>query len=622
MDSNIEKGAIKKQLVRRFNYSWLNDDLFKGWLAPHSEENKALCVVCNKTIRCCKTDLRQHSQTVTHINKIKGQTQSLGEHVLKDINTDLENRIPKDINNVKRAEIKLAAFFAEHNVAFSIADHLVPLLKDIFIDPEVAQNLTLGRTKCIQIVKNIISQREDEKLVSILQTCKFSILIDESTDITDKKFMCLLVKYVSPIDKKVKTQLLELLLLDATDCTANKIYKIFKTFLESKKISIKNIVGMASDNASVMTGCNNSFFSRLKTEIPGVVLLNCICHSSAIVASKACEKLPKNCENLIRNVYSYVSGSAKRCATLEELQELFDVEKKKILKLSKTRWLVLHKCVTRLLENLKVLQNFFLLAVVDDNSQSAETILAQLNDNTIKAYLLFLQYSLNYFNKFNALFQSRKILIHKLHSSSQKIISDIAQNFMFPETLKHISTLNVDDEKNIKHLPDICVGPECESFLQTQPLEFLLEIKLKCLDFYKTTVQEMLKRLPYNDILFQKLTFLDPKIALYHENRNDIEDLSSIAIRLGNIDITKLAIEWRTLPNAFNDSEKKELASLEIDEMWSKILDLRDFDEEKMFPNLELLIESVLTFPHSNAEAERIFSIVTDVKIKKKKLLR
>lgn len=147
--------------------------------------------------------------------------------------------------------------------------------------------------------------------------------------------MCLLVKFVSPNDKKIKTQLLELLALDATNCSANNIFETFKTFLNKKNIPLKNIVGMASDNASVMTGCNNSFFSRLKAEIPGVVLLNCICHSSAIVASKACEKLPKKCENLIRNVSNYVSGSAKRCATLGEFQEFFNVEKKKFL-----NWLI------------------------------------------------------------------------------------------------------------------------------------------------------------------------------------------------------------------------------------------------------------------------------------------
>lgn len=78
--------------------------------------------------------------------------------------------------------------------------------------------------------------------------------------------MCVLVRYVSPIDKKVKTHLLELE-LDATDCISNNIFKTFKTFLERKEIPIKNIIGMVSDNASIMTGCSNSFFSRLKSEI-------------------------------------------------------------------------------------------------------------------------------------------------------------------------------------------------------------------------------------------------------------------------------------------------------------------------------------------------------------------
>lgn len=264
---------------------------------------------------------------------MKGQTQSLDNHNEHSLQYN---------ERVKRAEIKLAAFFADHNVAFSTVDHLIPLIKDICIEPKIAQDLTLGRTKCIQIVKNIISKREEEKLISILQTCKFSILIDESTDITNTKFMCLLVKYVSPINKKVRTQLLELLALDATNCTASKIFEIFKTFLEEKNINIKNIIGMASDNAAVMTGCNNSFFSRLKAEVPGVVLLNCICHSSAIVASKACEKLPQKCETIIRNVTSYISDSAKRCAILEKVQNSLNVEKHKMLKLSNTRWLALH----------------------------------------------------------------------------------------------------------------------------------------------------------------------------------------------------------------------------------------------------------------------------------------
>lgn len=75
------------------------------------------------------------------------------------------------------------------------------------------------------------------------------------------------------------------------------------------------------------------------------------------------------------------------------------------------------------------------------------------------------------------------------------------------------------------------------------------------------------------------------------------------------------------MPSVFNDKEKVELVSLEIDIMWKKILEFKNFDEEKMFPNLESLVEAVLSSPHSNAEAERIFSIVSDVKNKKRNRL-
>lgn len=119
--------------------------------------------------------------------------------------------------------------------------------------------------------------------------------------------LCLLVQYLSPTDKKVKTKLLELISLDATNCTANKLFETFKTVLETKQIPLTNIIGMASDNAFVMVKSNNSFFSRLKSEIPDLVLINCICHSSAIIASKACEELPQSCEHLIRGIATYIS---------------------------------------------------------------------------------------------------------------------------------------------------------------------------------------------------------------------------------------------------------------------------------------------------------------------------
>ncbi|KAL0104009.1 hypothetical protein PUN28_016993 [Cardiocondyla obscurior] len=251
-----------------------------------------------------------------------------------------------------------------------------------------------------KVVKEVLAKREVEKIISNLKISKFSVLIDKSTDITRNKLMCVLVKYVSPNNGQVLTQLLESVSLDAKDCSASKLFESFKNLLIEKEIPITNIVGLACDNASVMTECNNSFAQYLKSEVPLLITLNCICHSSALVASKACKQLPSTCENLIRNIHSYISGSSKRCAILREFEEFFNVESNKLLKLCNTRWLILQKCVARILENWEILKNYFIVAVVEDKLQTAEIILDNLNNNKIKAYFLFLKYVLNFFNNF------------------------------------------------------------------------------------------------------------------------------------------------------------------------------------------------------------------------------
>jgi len=124
--------------------------------------------------------------------------------------------------------------------------------------------------------------------------------------------------------------------------------------------------------------------------------------------------LPDSCENLLHAIATYISGSAKRSAILREFQEFFGVESRKIFKLSNTRWLISQKCVTRLLDNWKILKHYFHLEIIENKGKLAQFIFDNLNNDKIKAYLLFLKYSLNFLNLFNALFQSRKTLIHEL----------------------------------------------------------------------------------------------------------------------------------------------------------------------------------------------------------------
>lgn len=248
----------------------------------------------------------------------------------------------------------------------------------MFPDSKVCQGIQLGRNKCIDMIKNVVGKYETNLLVKDLRDKPFSVLVDETTDISSKKSMCIFVRYVKQF--KVATRLLEVIQLNAADCSAVELFKHFKICFAKYKIPITNIVGVASDGANVIVGKINSFFSHLKGEVLGIILMQCICYSAALVASAGCAEVPSSVENLIRNISTYIFGSAKTCAILQEIQQFMELESTKILNLSTTRWLSHHACIVRILDSWDAIKNFFTLAIFEDKLKSVEDILKEMPD--------------------------------------------------------------------------------------------------------------------------------------------------------------------------------------------------------------------------------------------------
>ncbi|EFA12406.1 hypothetical protein TcasGA2_TC016408 [Tribolium castaneum] len=266
--------------------------------------------------------------------------------------------------------------------------------------------------------------------------------------------------------------------------------------------------------ANVMIGDRNSFFSRLKEDVPSAVLLRCICHSAALIVNKACDMLPSELEDLMREVYTYIGGSSKRCDQLKEMQEYFCMKHHKILKVSGTRWLSTHQCVERLLSNWEVLKAYFEIAFFEDKLNSANHILQKLKDPKIKTHFEFMKYALNYLNSFNALFQSKTTLIHSLQKESKRLLLQLCQNFIKPNVLKENNlNLSLIQPSNYLEIEHVYVGTDCLNILNTMNAYDQKEIRLNILKFYICAAQEMIKRLPINNNLFSELEFLLPKFA-------------------------------------------------------------------------------------------------------------
>ncbi|KZC14406.1 hypothetical protein WN55_06870 [Dufourea novaeangliae] len=120
-----------------FQLSWLKNNIFKDWLKSDNNK-KAFCTACNKVLACGKSELIRHSRTQLHIKNTSKSCDITPSVLLPkvDSNSDLDH-----VNKVKTAEIKLAAFYAEHNIAFQTINHMVPLLKETCSDPQVLEQL-------------------------------------------------------------------------------------------------------------------------------------------------------------------------------------------------------------------------------------------------------------------------------------------------------------------------------------------------------------------------------------------------------------------------------------------------------------------------------------------------
>jgi len=74
----------------------------------------------------------------------------------------------------------------------------------------------------------------------------------------------------------------------------------------------------------------------------------------------------------------------------------------------------------------------------------------------MKAYFLFLKHILNFFNIFNAYFQSTETRIHLLQFKSVNFLSQVCQNFVKKEYLQNIATnMDFSQKQNQKDINEI-----------------------------------------------------------------------------------------------------------------------------------------------------------------------
>ena len=188
----------------------------------------------------------------------------------------------------------------------------------------------------------------NEPLIKACQEQPFTILCDGGNDNFEKKYFGIMVRLWDNKLGKVITRF-----LDASVCniaTGETLFKALEAVLEARGMPWSNVVGFASDSASVMVGKRNSVLSRVIKQQPDVFSQGCICHLVALCAAEGLKKLPLSFDNLLIDIFYHFKHSSKRCAEFSMVLDDFDgIAPVRVLKHCTTRWLSLERALNRLL---------------------------------------------------------------------------------------------------------------------------------------------------------------------------------------------------------------------------------------------------------------------------------
>lgn len=547
-----------------------------------------------------KADLVSHANTKKHITAL---------NTIVDGQKKINEAFPADKNlSSKKTEIRMAFFIAEHNLPFLASDHLTKVFQNCFMDCDSAKNITLGRTKAKGIIKNVIGKAQHKNVCELLKNNVFSLCVDESTDVSNKKSLCLVVRVC--IDFKIYDLFFGLLQVDK--CDAQNLYKlIINEFIKNNINYKQNMVGFAADGAAVMTGKNHSVAKLLKDDNSNLLIIKCTCHSLALCSSYACLKLPSTVETLTRNIFNYLSNSPKRCSQFNDIQTLLELKPKKMLHPSQTRWLSLEAVVVRILDLFECLKIYFSFACNVDKIDTSIVIYENLNEQNL-IYLSFLKYILGVLNNINRIFQSESTEIHNLHMQMERLFKTVINNFIKQDVIKSVEIDLIDYNNPINFLKNdqVYLGIYAKDIISKTKLNHfeLNEIIENCVNFYVELCRQIKNRFDFNSNL-KCLKIINPNNFINgdYSNNSVFEILKEFPNFVEETEKQDLDSEFREL-NFLNFNEIFENKEIDLYNFWKTISEIKRGSSFSAFPVLSKFIQNIMTLPHSSANVERIFS--------------
>lgn len=147
----------------------------------------------------------------------------------------------------------------------------------------------------------------------------FSILLDETSDVSHKEQVSFVVRYLH--DMTIKERFIEVCNVDST--TGQELENTVFSLLQKNGLELNKMYGQGYDGAANMSGMYRGLQARIRAHNEKALYVHCKAHCLNLVLVEAAKSSKHFVTffNLVEKLYAFCTGSPKRHAALVRFQE-------------------------------------------------------------------------------------------------------------------------------------------------------------------------------------------------------------------------------------------------------------------------------------------------------------
>lgn len=178
----------------------------------------------------------------------------------------------------------------------------------------------------------------------------FTVLADETADVSCTEQVAICIRYTMKGDKKYSAQEDFVTFIPTRDTTGETLSNLILTQISQWGLDPTNIVGQGYDGAGNMSGHTRGAQARISSQYPTAKYVHCKNHSLNLAIIHTCkQRIISNMFTTLREVLYFLTSSPKRLQVY--LDNTASGNGPRLQRMSETRWSQHAECVTQCIEN-------------------------------------------------------------------------------------------------------------------------------------------------------------------------------------------------------------------------------------------------------------------------------